>query len=172
MSGPLLSDMFRLHPGDEGLGIIMRYEAGGSLLALLHSPAGHDMDTAARLRLLALSAHALADIHLAGVVHADIKPDNILLSGVDHPSVTDRRLHRWQRCTVPVLLCELQCKRFLLTPIAPVTTNALLGGSDRGSLSRLQHHLPRGLLHDRRDSGIPRSLMRRILAAAGGVRPS
>jgi serine/threonine protein kinase len=81
------------------LGIVMRFEGGGSLHSLLHSGEGdrsgsvstkvfvQELPLMEKIRLLTGIARGLAELHTVGVVHADIKPDNVLLSSDDPPEV-------------------------------------------------------------------------------------
>jgi serine/threonine-protein kinase len=63
----------------ESIGLVMDYVAGGSLRDRLRG-AG-TLPAAEAARLLAQVAAALAETHALGVVHRDVKPDNILLDG-------------------------------------------------------------------------------------------
>ncbi|GIE94945.1 serine/threonine-protein kinase [Paractinoplanes rishiriensis] len=63
------------------LALVMDYVAGGSLRTHLQSAA--TLPAAEAARLLAQVAAALAQAHELGVVHRDVKPDNILLQEVD-----------------------------------------------------------------------------------------
>jgi len=65
---------------------VMPYVAGESLRARLDS--GPPLSTAAAVGILRDVAKALAFAHANGVVHRDIKPDNVLLAG-DSAVVTD-----------------------------------------------------------------------------------
>ncbi|WP_306209858.1 serine/threonine-protein kinase [Actinoplanes sp. RD1] len=62
----------------ESLGLAMEYAGGGSLRDKLHRDG--PLPPAEAARLLAQAAAALRVAHELGVVHRDIKPDNILLS--------------------------------------------------------------------------------------------
>jgi serine/threonine protein kinase len=73
-----LCTMFHLEKGEYGIGIVMGYEAGGSLEGYL---AVHkELPLVERLRLVFRAAEGLAELHALGVVHGDIKPENVLLS--------------------------------------------------------------------------------------------
>jgi tRNA A-37 threonylcarbamoyl transferase component Bud32 len=65
----------------ESLGLVMDFVAGGSLRELLRS-AG-TLATTEAARLTAQVAAALTEAHGLGVVHRDVKPDNILLHTTD-----------------------------------------------------------------------------------------
>ena len=81
------------HRGDEAIGMVMSYEAGGSLSALLHPPNGHvrhPLSLIDKVRLCRDLGNGIACLHNGGIVHGDVKPDNILLSslGTVHASAT------------------------------------------------------------------------------------
>jgi tRNA A-37 threonylcarbamoyl transferase component Bud32 len=61
----------------ESLGLVMDFVAGGSLRERLRS--GGPLEPAEAARLTGQVAAALAEAHALGVVHRDVKPDNILL---------------------------------------------------------------------------------------------
>ena len=70
---------------DQGLHYFaMEYVEGGSLRALLRS-AGGRLDEALALDLMRQAADGLHAAHTAGLVHGDVKPDNILLAGPPIP---------------------------------------------------------------------------------------
>jgi serine/threonine protein kinase len=66
-----------------------RYEGGGSLFTFIHGvdktkkKTGHVIPMEEKLRLLSCLARGLAELHCVGIIHADIKPDNILLNTQD-----------------------------------------------------------------------------------------
>ncbi|WP_052359487.1 serine/threonine protein kinase [Actinoplanes friuliensis] len=70
-----------LFSAGESLGLVMDFVAGGSLRERLRSDGTLAPGEAARL--LAQVAAALAEAHALGVVHRDVKPDNILLQAGD-----------------------------------------------------------------------------------------
>jgi serine/threonine-protein kinase len=70
-----------LFSAGESLGLVMDFVAGGSLRERLREHG--TLAPAEAARLLAQVAAALAEAHGLGVVHRDVKPDNILLQGGD-----------------------------------------------------------------------------------------
>lgn len=84
-----LSDFFNVGDYSYAIGIAMRYEKGGSLNSLIHPKDGQPsgISTLEKIRILSEIAHGLAELHSVGVVHGDIKPDNILLSNDSPPIV-------------------------------------------------------------------------------------
>lgn len=74
---------------DDGYGqpfFAMEYVAG---LALDVYAQERMLDMAARLTLLALVADAVAHAHSQGVIHRDLKPDNILIERTGQPKILD-----------------------------------------------------------------------------------
>ena len=74
--------------GDGEIAIVMEHVAGGNLRDLLRkNPDGLPVDQACRL--FGESASALGAAHALGVIHRDVKPENILLDGRGSVSVAD-----------------------------------------------------------------------------------
>jgi hypothetical protein len=91
-----LSSALRVANNVEAVGILMKYEEGGSLGSFINGRGRKNKDSNVtqpslslqeKLRLLKGIARGLAELHSIGVVHADIKPDNVLLSGDNPPEV-------------------------------------------------------------------------------------
>jgi serine/threonine protein kinase len=78
-------------PGEEGFGIVMSLAAGGTLANLLHG--GLPLRTLTmldKLSICAQLARGVAELHAVGVVHGDMKPDNVLFG--DKDSVTSLKI--------------------------------------------------------------------------------
>ena len=74
-----MTSMFRMHDNEYGIGIVMRLEAGGSLESYM-AKHGNNMNMETKLRFLRQIATGLSELHFLGIIHGDIKPENILLS--------------------------------------------------------------------------------------------
>ncbi|MEA2142650.1 MAG: serine/threonine kinase PknH [Solirubrobacteraceae bacterium] len=76
---------------EDGLYLAMRYVRGSTLKDLIDSG---ELDPARTLRLLAPVASALDAAHAAGLIHRDVKPQNILVDQTDWPYLADFGLTR------------------------------------------------------------------------------
>lgn len=81
-----ICSLLMLPPGTEGIGIVMRYEGGGTLDALIHK-SRTKIKLPEKVRILRDIAYALQELHGMGMVHGDIKPKNILLSADKPPQI-------------------------------------------------------------------------------------
>ena len=79
------SEWLHLSDSINAIGIAMRYERGGTLKDLIYPPSGKSLNLSVseKLRILCEIARGLSELHSIGVVHGDIKPDNILFSDVN-----------------------------------------------------------------------------------------
>ena len=87
--GPLplsLTVPFQARPGEEAFGIVMRLEEGGSLEHHLYQ-LGTQFSMAEKICILAGISRGLTALHSIGIVHADLKPANVLLSGDNPPKI-------------------------------------------------------------------------------------
>ena len=83
---PSLTAPFQAHHGEEAFGIVMRLEEGGSLEHHLYT-IGTKFTLLERIRILAGISHGLTALHGIGIIHADLKPANVLLSGDNPPKI-------------------------------------------------------------------------------------
>lgn len=85
-----LASAFQLNTADECVGIVLRYEPGGSLANLLYPLDGtmeKPLDIVEKFRLLLGISRGLVELHSHSIIHGDIKPSNILLSGQLRPEI-------------------------------------------------------------------------------------
>ena len=75
--------------------MVMEYMKGGDLANLLES-AGYFVQEMARYYITQLVL-ALEQLHLGGVIHRDLKPDNILIDKYGHIKLTDFGLSQNQQ---------------------------------------------------------------------------
>jgi serine/threonine protein kinase len=79
-----LTSLFKIRRGEDGVGIVMRLEKGGSLDTLIHGGRNDGkkkkLSFSDKIDILFQIARGVAELHAVGIVHADIKPDNVLLN--------------------------------------------------------------------------------------------
>lgn len=77
----------------ETIFFVMSFARGGDLFALLESVGSLDEETA--IFYVAEIIHAVEYIHSLGIVHCDLKPDNILVANDGHLQLTDFGLSKF-----------------------------------------------------------------------------
>ena len=88
LSHPHIVSIYAVESGDDAVYFVMEYVAGETLGTRLRRIGALPADDA--LRITQEVAWALAHAHARGVIHRDVKPDNILLEeGSDRAIVTD-----------------------------------------------------------------------------------
>ena len=91
VEGPITSALepsLDLPAGDKAFGIVMRLEAGGTLRERLYGLPGvppMPLTITEKLRFIQQITQGLFELHKMGVIHADLKPANTLLSGKNPP---------------------------------------------------------------------------------------
>jgi serine/threonine protein kinase len=83
---PNIVTIYEAGLSDHGLFLAMRLVRGPNLKKLI---VAGELDAPRTLRLLSPIADALDTAHAAGLIHRDIKPQNILIAGRDHPFLAD-----------------------------------------------------------------------------------
>jgi hypothetical protein len=84
---PFVVKLFYSLQSKENIYLVMEYMIGGDLKSLLRMMCYFDEKTA--IFYLSEVALALNYLHQHGIIHRDIKPDNMLLSGSGHVKLTD-----------------------------------------------------------------------------------
>ena len=88
---PHIVPVYEAGESDEGLFLAMRFVRGSTLKDLVDAG---ELDPARTLRLLTPVASALDAAHAAGLIHRDVKPQNILVDQTDWPYLADFGLTR------------------------------------------------------------------------------
>jgi CHASE2 domain-containing sensor protein len=83
---PYLATLYEAHLNAPPLYYTMEYVAGQQLDAYLHS---HDVSLEERIEIIKKVATAVAYAHGQGVVHRDLKPQNILIDPQNQPRIVD-----------------------------------------------------------------------------------
>src|SRR4051794_8824951 len=83
---PNIVTVYEAGDTDEGLFLAMRLVRGPNLKDMIVS---RELDAGRSLRILTPVADALDAAHAEGLIHRDIKPQNILVSGRDHAYLAD-----------------------------------------------------------------------------------
>src|SRR5215510_11529880 len=83
---PAIVPVYDVGEEDDQPFFVMRYMAGGSLTILIQEGKFSLQDTA---RIIERIAVALDHAHKQGIIHRDIKPDNILFDLNDNPYISD-----------------------------------------------------------------------------------
>lgn len=87
---PHLVPILSVEPDDDGIAIVMPYLAGGSLAALLQERG--TLDPGEVVALLEPLADAVGALIRRGIVHGDLKPGNVMLTGDGEPVLVDAGL--------------------------------------------------------------------------------
>jgi serine/threonine-protein kinase len=83
---PNIVTVYEAGDTDEGLFLAMRLVRGPNLKDMI---VARELDAGRTLRILSPVADALDGAHAEGLIHRDIKPQNILVSGRDHAYLAD-----------------------------------------------------------------------------------
>ncbi len=111
---PAIAQIYEIEEEGDITFIVMEYVDGSTVRQLI---AGNELDLAATVEIATQVADALSRAHAAGIVHRDIKSDNVMVTRDGHPKILDFGLAK------------------LLGPAGP--------DSDAGGASRLETAAPR-----------------------------
>lgn len=104
LSHPAIVQIFDLLEDESGDCLILEYVEGKTLAATL---AAGPLDTALALRLAREIAGGLAAAHAAGIIHRDLKADNVIVTPTGHAKVLDFGLaHMQAQTTDDILLTQ------------------------------------------------------------------
>jgi len=94
LSHPNLATLFDVVDDENGLSLVFDYVPGEPLRTAI---AGRPLNPRRAVDLAIQIADALADAHAEGVVHGDLKPDNIIITPKGAAKILDTGLWRWTR---------------------------------------------------------------------------
>ena len=84
-----LSSVFGVNEDIKAGGLVMRYEGGGDVTSYIYNSSGGPkaVSITDKLSLIHGIIKALAELHSVGIIHGDLKPDNVLLQSIANPEV-------------------------------------------------------------------------------------
>lgn len=88
LAHPNIVEIFDVGECHEGVYLVMEYVAGGDLRRWLIEH-GHESTPAERTALLRNVAEGLREAHRHGIVHGDLKPENVLMGVDGRPRIAD-----------------------------------------------------------------------------------
>ena len=92
LSHPNISALYEIGDEDGQLYLVFEFVPGETLTGAI---AGRPLNPRRALDLSIQMADAIADAHAAGIVHRDIKPDNIIVTPKGHAKILDFGLATW-----------------------------------------------------------------------------
>ncbi|MFC1628862.1 protein kinase [Gemmatimonadota bacterium] len=94
-----IAQIYEIDEEDGRLYIVMEYVSGGSLRDLLDEAKGKSLPLEKVLTWVQQTAEGLAEAHSQGIIHRDIKPDNLMLTEKGQVKITDFGLARLETAT-------------------------------------------------------------------------
>jgi len=94
-----IAQIHEIDEEDGRLYIVMEYVAGGSLRDRLDDAGGRPLTLEKVMGWVEQTAEGLAEAHRHGIVHRDIKPDNLMLTDTGQVKITDFGLARLETAT-------------------------------------------------------------------------
>ncbi|MFC1629175.1 protein kinase [Gemmatimonadota bacterium] len=89
LTHPNIAQVHEINEEDGRFYIVMEYVESGSLRDHLDTAKGKCLPLSGVIKWMLQVAEGLAEAHLQGVVHRDIKPDNLMLTRSGHIKITD-----------------------------------------------------------------------------------
>ena len=94
-----IAQVYEIGEEDDRLYIVMEYVEGGSLRDRLEEAKGRSLPLDDVMRWVQQAADGLAEAHKQGIIHRDIKPDNLMLTESGQIKITDFGLARLETAT-------------------------------------------------------------------------
>jgi len=94
-----IAQVYEIGEEDGRLFIVMEYVSGGSLRDVLDEAKGKSLPLEKVLTWVQQTAEGLAEAHSQGIIHRDIKPDNLMLTEKGQVKITDFGLARLETAT-------------------------------------------------------------------------
>ncbi len=94
-----IAQVYEINETEDRIFIVMEYVEGGSLRDHLEGLKGRPIPIEKVLEWIQQTAEGLAEAHNQGVIHRDIKPDNLMLTSADQLKITDFGLARFETST-------------------------------------------------------------------------